>query len=258
MADHPEQDPAPRRAPGRPRARPLEVDRRHVLDAARALCAERGFDGTSMEAIAQRAKVARPSVYEQFGSRQALMAATVEDAATLLTDRIVDALAAEGEPWTDTVRRTFDAVFTLVEEEPDAFTVLLLAEQSPAFPAGSGLGGARQRVIGEIADVARRHWKQQHIETGLSSDLMALMLFTMGEAMARRQIADRLDKGPLIELLVRFSSQGLLALYGHPAILAAVDHLGGEPAGPDATPQPEPTPQPESTPQPEPTPDPPA
>lgn len=216
-------DQPPRRGPGRPRARPLEVDRRHVLDAARALCAERGFDGTSVEAIAQRASVARPSVYEQFGSRQELMAATVEDAADLLSERVTKALAEPGERWPDAVRHTFEALFTLVEEEPDALTVLFLAEQSSAFSPESGLGSARKRVIGEVAAVAREHWRIEGHEVDLAADLLALMLFTLGDAVARRQIADGLDKAALIKLLTTFTIGGVVTVTDEPGTLAAVD-----------------------------------
>src|SRR5690348_12401605 len=48
-----------------PRARMTGTQRRHqLIEVARGLFAERGFEGTSIEEIAQRAGVSKPVVYE--------------------------------------------------------------------------------------------------------------------------------------------------------------------------------------------------
>lgn len=62
------------RAPGRPR-RPDVED--HVLDAAIALLAERGIDGTTMTAVVERSGLARATVYLRWPNRQALVAAAI-------------------------------------------------------------------------------------------------------------------------------------------------------------------------------------
>jgi len=43
--------------------------REQLLETARSVFAERGFDGTSVEEIAARAKVSKPVVYEHFGGK---------------------------------------------------------------------------------------------------------------------------------------------------------------------------------------------
>ncbi|MFI9823542.1 helix-turn-helix domain-containing protein [Streptomyces sp. NPDC052013] len=43
-----------------------------VLDAARAMAAERGWDSVSLSQVASRAEVSRPTVYKEFGSRGGL------------------------------------------------------------------------------------------------------------------------------------------------------------------------------------------
>lgn len=46
-------------------------ERRHqLIDIARSLFAERGYDGTSIEEIALRANVSKPVVYEHFGGKE--------------------------------------------------------------------------------------------------------------------------------------------------------------------------------------------
>lgn len=52
--------------------------RRQVVDAARRLFAERGYAGTTMEAIADAAGVAVETVYAGFGSKRAVLAHLVD------------------------------------------------------------------------------------------------------------------------------------------------------------------------------------
>lgn len=72
-----------------------------VLDAARALFAERGYAATSITAIADRAEVSPETVYAVFGTKRALLA------------QLLDAAIAGGEgampvmdqPWVEEIRR---------------------------------------------------------------------------------------------------------------------------------------------------------
>jgi AcrR family transcriptional regulator len=52
--------------------------REQLLDIARRLFAERGFEGTSIEEIAARADVSKPVVYEHFGGKEGLYAVVVD------------------------------------------------------------------------------------------------------------------------------------------------------------------------------------
>lgn len=52
--------------------------REHILEAARKLIGERGYDGITMRDLAARCRVSVPTLYNQFGSKDALLAAAVE------------------------------------------------------------------------------------------------------------------------------------------------------------------------------------
>lgn len=56
------------------REQQADETRRRILDAARRLFLERGFDGTTMDAVAQEADVAVPTVYAAFHSKRGLVA----------------------------------------------------------------------------------------------------------------------------------------------------------------------------------------
>jgi len=65
-------------APGA-RAQQKVQTRRNVLDAARALFRERGFEGATARAIAGRAGVSVGTVFAHFGDKQGLLEACLED-----------------------------------------------------------------------------------------------------------------------------------------------------------------------------------
>ena len=71
--------PAPDKDVRAPRARMTGSERRQqLIEIAKSLFAERGFDGTSIEEIAQRAGVSKPIVYEHFGGKEGLYAVVVD------------------------------------------------------------------------------------------------------------------------------------------------------------------------------------
>src|ERR1700704_737043 len=59
----------------------VDRTRARILKAARALLVARGSTEFSIEAVAQRARVTRPTVYQQFGSRPKLLEALFDDLA---------------------------------------------------------------------------------------------------------------------------------------------------------------------------------
>src|ERR1700740_1757262 len=69
-----------RRAGGRfgrpPKERAGEVDER-ILDAARKVFLERGFEGASVDEIAMAARSGKPTIYARVGDKRALFTAVV-------------------------------------------------------------------------------------------------------------------------------------------------------------------------------------
>lgn len=209
------------RGPGRPRLRPIEVDRRAVLDAACAVFAARGFEGASVELIAQRADVARPAIYELFGSKQGLVLAAVADASERLIAEVDEVISDPVRPSHDVVRDALQALFGLVEAHPEALTVLLLAESSPAVSDESGLGDGRRRLVASITARMRSRWADQGVEAGPVAELVSAMVFAMTEAAARRWMDGGLEDLPVVDLLATFVHGGVHALtdagFGLPA-----------------------------------------
>ena len=70
--------PIPASLPASPPGRPKDMEKRAaILDAAMALFPARGYDGASVEAIAQAAGVSKLTVYSHFADKEALFGAAV-------------------------------------------------------------------------------------------------------------------------------------------------------------------------------------
>src|SRR4051794_29885442 len=97
--------------------------REQLVQVGRTLFAERGFDGTSIEEIAARAKVSKPVVYEHFGGKEGLYAVVVDREMTDLLNRLTAVLSAGPRP-RELVEQAALALLTYIEEEADGFRIL--------------------------------------------------------------------------------------------------------------------------------------
>lgn len=117
--------------------------REQLIGVARELFAERGYDATTVEDIAERAGVTKPVVYEHFGSKEALYTTVADREVRLLVDRITQALSP-GHP-RRTISRAVEAFLRYVEEEGPGFVILMRDA-----PVGTG-GGTLPSVLDEVA-----------------------------------------------------------------------------------------------------------
>nr|WP_110207023.1 TetR/AcrR family transcriptional regulator [Nocardioides daejeonensis] len=126
--------------------------REQLIEIARHLFAERGFDGTAVEEIANRAEVSKPVVYEHFGGKEGLYAVVVDREVTLLLSLIRGALT-EG-----TSRQLLEqaalALLGYIEEHPEGFRILV--RDSPIGSQGASfqsiIGDTTRRVEGILVD----------------------------------------------------------------------------------------------------------
>jgi AcrR family transcriptional regulator len=81
------------------RERQAEATRQLLVAVARDLFTERGYAGTSVEEIIQRAGVARGALYHHFPGKDALFRAVYDTVLADAAARVVMAAAAVQEPW---------------------------------------------------------------------------------------------------------------------------------------------------------------
>jgi AcrR family transcriptional regulator len=80
------------------RERQAEATRQRLVDVARQLFAERGYAGTSVEDIIERAGVARGALYHHFPGKDALFAAVYDVVQAAVATAVVTAALAAGDP----------------------------------------------------------------------------------------------------------------------------------------------------------------
>jgi AcrR family transcriptional regulator len=228
--------PPPKRRPGRPRSQPIEQQRAQVLEAARAVFAQHGFHGATIEAMARRSGTPRPTVYELFGTKDELFDVVLADAAERVVARLSASFHESAEFGLEQfVRHNFAAVFDLFEHDRDAVVVLLNAEQGVVDRPTPAPGDVRARVLHEIAGFTRARWEALGVEVGESAEIMALIFFRMAEALAVRQTSDPgWDREAFIDLLTAFTLGGIDRLWadGGDVLVTAGRRTAPRPAPP--------------------------
>ncbi|WP_128222315.1 TetR/AcrR family transcriptional regulator [Nocardioides yefusunii] len=126
--------------------------REQLIDVARTVFAERGFEGAAIEEIAARAEVSKPVVYEHFGGKEGLYAVVVDREVTQLLTMMRGALT-DGGP-----RQLLEAsalsLLDYIESHPDGFRILVrdtpIGSSTATFQ--SIIGDVASRVEGILAD----------------------------------------------------------------------------------------------------------
>ncbi len=197
-------------------AKRLPADRRRqqLLDVSLKLFAERGFNATTMDDIAEAAGVTKPLLYQHFESKRALYLELLDSVSHTMLEAIDKAIASAGGP-RNQVEGGFAAYFHLVVSHADAFHLLFGSD----VPNDAELSRAVRNVedtVAESIDVL--------IDAGLDEDhrrLLAYAVVGMAEGASRHFLAARPpQRGP-----PRIGGQPPGAATGRP-------RLGGSALGP--------------------------
>lgn len=123
-ASAPNVAPAPSRAGHRTRtAAPARPREQQLRRAAVRLFREHGYDGTSMQDLAEALGMHRGSLYHYIASKEDLLFEIVESAMARFHDEVRPILEGEG-PAPDRLRRAVGAHLRIAAEEPDELTLL--------------------------------------------------------------------------------------------------------------------------------------
>lgn len=133
--------------------------REHIVEAALALVADRGFTATSVDDIASAAGVAKGSVFYNFGSKSGLFEAIITEGVTRLTAALRG--AAEGLHGREALETLVTELLTQVRAHPD-FAKLMVAE---TFRTGrswqDSIRLVRDESMGAFAAVVAETWPER-------------------------------------------------------------------------------------------------
>lgn len=128
---------------------PASERRAQLVDVGRAAFAEHGYEGTSVEEIAKRAKVSKPIIYEHFGGKEGLYAVVVDREMDYVERRIIEAISS-GSP-RERVERASLAFLSYVRDHPDGFAVL--SQDSPLTSSRSTMSSLLNDMAERVGDV---------------------------------------------------------------------------------------------------------
>ncbi len=169
--------------------------REAILDAARAVFAQEGFRRATVDVIAQRAEVAKGTIYLYFENKEAILAELVLRALKELAVQLQDANNSCSLLHPDQrLAAMADAYLAFAQNAPDYFRLL------NAFSRGAFQDGISAERRDQIVAESERTLA---LATQAISDGMALGLFVPGDA---RQAA----------CVLWAALNGALALAGHP------------------------------------------
>jgi AcrR family transcriptional regulator len=145
--------------------------REQLVGVARSLFAEKGYEATSIEEVAERAGVSKPVVYQHFGGKEGLYAVVVDREVRRLTESLASTFEA-GNPRL-VAEEAAEAFLCYVEDYEEGFRVLIRDA-----PIGM-TGGSFASVISDVASRAEQLLTSEFSERGFdkkAAPMYALML----------------------------------------------------------------------------------
>ncbi|NNL65699.1 MAG: TetR/AcrR family transcriptional regulator [Myxococcales bacterium] len=134
------------------RRRDPEETKLRLLDAAEHLFAERGFDGASLRAVTQAARTSVSAAHYHFGSKEALLVATIERRLAPILRARLDRL--------DALEREAAGAPLAIEAILDAFLRPIFEERAARADAGDGFRRIAARLFSDpppvVADLKQR------------------------------------------------------------------------------------------------------
>ncbi|HEY8010755.1 MAG TPA: TetR/AcrR family transcriptional regulator [Rudaea sp.] len=187
--------------------RPKDLGKRAaILQAAKRLFITQGFEGTSMDAIANAAGVSKLTVYSHYQDKERLFTAAVEQVCheQMPTEIFNADLKGPIRRQLLTIARAFFALITSAEALAVHRTIVANARQSPRLAQMFWEAGPRRTQLGlesflreEVAagklEIADFHRAATQFFCLLKGECHARMEFGCGEAMTQREIDEHLN-----------------------------------------------------------------
>ncbi len=139
--------------------------RQQLIEIGRALFAERGYDATSIEEIAQRAQVSKPVVYEHFGGKEGLYAVVVDREMSTLLDMITSSLTQNRSRVR--LEQVALALLTYMEERTDGFRILM--RDQPVSAAEGTYSSLLNEAVNQVAHILGGDFERRGFDISLAT-----------------------------------------------------------------------------------------
>jgi AcrR family transcriptional regulator len=182
-----------------------------LLDAARDVFGREGFHAASMDAVARRAGVTKPTLYDHFPSKRDLYLALIDADLEAVRRTVSDALSAPTGN-RERIRASFQAYFDFVDEHGPGFRLLMQEVVGADRDLRRRVGRVRASILAEVAELIVRESEGRldpaHAET------VALALVGMVETAAQQghPSGDPGVRREAVDTLVRLAWRGITGL----------------------------------------------
>lgn len=129
--------------------------RARIREAARGLFRERGFDATTLRAIAARAGLGASSIYRHIRSKEELLVDELAERQERAWRRLRREAPRE-LPVRERLRRLLDAEHALLAEDPDLTLIALRATTHPEARVARRVLALEDRTVGLLAEALQR------------------------------------------------------------------------------------------------------
>jgi AcrR family transcriptional regulator len=189
--------------------------REQLIAVGRTLFADKGFEATTVEEVASRAKVSKPVVYEHFGGKEGLYAVVVDREIQSLLARIGTALD-EGTSARNLLERATMALLDYIEDSTEGFRILV--RDSPPGQSSGSFASLLGDVGGHVEHLLAVEFKARGLDprsAPIHAHMLVGMVALTGEWWLERP---KYKKSEVAAHLVNLAWNGLAGLDPKPTL----------------------------------------
>jgi AcrR family transcriptional regulator len=169
-----------------------EQRRAQLLDCAVDVLSDSGFDHITVEAIAQRAGITRPVVYDTFGDLESLLVAVIERAETTALGALSAIVGSDPPPDSDPDRFLIDSIgafLQAVRADPRTWRLVLMPPPGNSPELRKRIVAGRRQIADRLQALLDWGIPARGGPLGLDHELLARLLAAIGEDAARLMLA---------------------------------------------------------------------
>ncbi len=203
-----------------------EQRRDQLVDVARGLFAEKGFEGTSVEEIAWRAEVSKPVVYEHFGGKEGLYAVVVDREVRHLDQVIRTALTTPNASARQLIELGTLALLEYIDESPEGFRII--SRDSSAGVTGGSFANILSDVASRVEHLLAAQFERNNFPAHVApmyAQMLVGLVGQTGQWWQDARVHHPLPKSEVAAHLVNLAWNGMRHLELQPRLVS-------EPAAP--------------------------
>jgi TetR/AcrR family transcriptional regulator len=179
----------------------VKATRDRILDAASAAWATRGYEATSLDALATSLGLAKQSILYWFPSKEALLEAVIQRSASELSDSMQAALDGAGGGW-ERVEAVVRSVFRLAARRPELLGLVReVSRLGP--PAATQMTHALQPLVRRASDFLQAEMDAGHMRRHDPNLLLLAIYSTVIGMVTEVEVLRALGEEPTARSLVR-------------------------------------------------------